>query len=112
MTTEVDLRLAGTKTYSRHYCQRQHRSFRTLAQCIWPRAAWISGDAALALVSYCGAVTTVSLHRSIDDAECSRVHIDRGGCGHACVKHHELIRLVDPGAAEPGERRRRGRSSR
>jgi hypothetical protein len=85
------------KVYSRHYCRRRHRSYRTAAACIWKRAAWIAGDGPYASVSYCG-VLTVALYPTADEALAAKRFIDRLACGHRCRREsgHEVVHLLDP----------------
>lgn len=80
------------KTYSRHYCERQHRSYRTVAKCLWPRAHWIAGSGPYATVAYCRALT-VELWPDRDAAELAMRTMAVTGCGGACGKRHDLIRL-------------------
>lgn len=96
------------KLYRFHNCNRHHRSYRTLAKCVWRRAAWISGDGPYALVAYCGE-TTVTLWSSAEAARTGhedgggwcmgKEFIDRYKCGHACIRHHIIVRLADPAYA-------------
>jgi hypothetical protein len=80
------------KVYRRHYCDSRHRTYRTLARCIWPRAEWVSGDGPYASVSYCR-VLTVELHQTAETAEKALRLIDQIACGGRCYGRHELIRL-------------------
>lgn len=86
------------KVYRRHQCNRRHRTYRTLAECIWPRAAPIIGEGEYATVSYCAhgphdRAVTVQLHATLDDANAAKEFIDRTGCGGRCTRQHEIIRL-------------------
>lgn len=36
------------KTYRRHGCQAKHRTYKTVAKCIWPKATWVHGEGAYA----------------------------------------------------------------
>lgn len=81
----------------RHNCTRKHRSYQTLAKCIWNDSPWIVGDGPIALVS-CqprryrhGAVT---LHDDVEAALPHKRQIDDTACGGACHGDHRLIRLV------------------
>lgn len=80
------------KTYRRHRCERTHRTTRTFARCLWPRAHWILGDGQYASVSYCRGVTTV-LHATAEQAEAAKRVIDATACGGACSRRHDVIRL-------------------
>lgn len=79
-------------TYRRHNCARAHRSYRTFAKCVWPRAAWISGTGAFAVVAYCR-VTTITLHANANAAQEALATINATGCGGRCSRHHKLLRL-------------------
>lgn len=108
------------KVYRRHYCARQHRSYRTFARCVWPRAAWVAGDGPYAVVAYCK-VTTVTLHATYERAAEAKAAIDSGACGGRCIQRHEVLyldtgeqprRTTDPIPYEmsrPTERRRNAR---
>jgi hypothetical protein len=83
------------KTYRRHNCSRRHRTYRTLANCIWPRAAWVQGDGAYASLAHCH-VLTVWLYDTLEEAEHAKWFIDWHGCGGKCSNHHEIVCLVAP----------------
>lgn len=78
--------------YRRHNCIRRHRTYRTFAKCVWPRAAWISGNGPFAVVAYCR-VTTVTLHTTASAAQNAIWTINSTGCGGRCSRHHKLVRL-------------------
>lgn len=80
------------KTYRRHGCTRRHRTYRTLATCMLPTAAWIVGEGPFAVIAWCG-TPTVSLHRDESDARQAFDFIDAHGCGGRCTRHHEIVRL-------------------
>ncbi|MEU5624243.1 hypothetical protein [Streptomyces tendae] len=82
------------KTYRRHNCTRTHRTWTTLAKCIWPRATWIHGNGPYASVARCGRGTTVQLCTSPEDAQEMKDAIDSTGCGGRCMRRHELIQLT------------------
>lgn len=91
------------KTYRQHYCGRTHRTFGTLARCIWRRAVWVTGNGPYATVARCR-VLTVQLHPTQEAAEAAKRVIDSSGCGGACPCNgngHDLVRLVAPDEAEP-----------
>ncbi|MFD9616668.1 hypothetical protein ACFWB2_05155 [Streptomyces virginiae] len=92
------------KVYRQHYCERNHRSYRTFAQCAFSSADWVkafdAGDELpYALVTYCrknyrfGDQRKVSLWTSRENAEIGKEGIDRSGCGGGCSRRHEIIRL-------------------
>lgn len=83
------------KTYRKHNCTAKHHRYETFAKCIWRRAAWVTGEGPYVTVTHCTALT-VMLHPTIDDARQALKFIDDLGCGHACRKDHDLIRLVLP----------------
>jgi hypothetical protein len=80
------------KTYRRHYCERQHRHYRTTAVCLWPRAIWITGEGPYATLAWCR-VLTVALHQDIDTAREAQAFIDKYACGGQCYRRHEIIHL-------------------
>jgi hypothetical protein len=81
------------KTYRRHYCERVHRTPRTMAKCIWGRrAAWIVGEGPYAVLAWCR-VLTVTLHATHNDALGAKRAIDLSACGGRCTGRHEIIQL-------------------
>jgi hypothetical protein len=91
------------KVYRRHCCERSHRTYRTLAKCIWRRAAWIAGEGPFALLAWCRALT-VTLHATHDDALEAKRTIDLSACGGRCTGRHEIIRL-DRGRGDTDDHR-------
>jgi hypothetical protein len=83
------------KTYYRHYCARRHRSYKTLAGCLWPSAVWIKGEGSYAVLAHCKRLT-VTLHDGADGALAAKRRIDDFGCGGRCVNEHEVIYLAHP----------------
>lgn len=87
------------KIYSQHNCARKHRSYMTLAKCVWPKAVWVAGeDGPYATVSRCPSSgnpvgLTVELHASRDAAVAALQLIDETACGGSCRGLHELIEL-------------------
>lgn len=81
--------------YRRHNCDRRHRLYRAMANCIWPRAHWIIGEGPYASVSHCRG-TTVELHQTAESAEKAKRTIDASACGGACSRRHKVIALVLP----------------
>ncbi|CAN5873899.1 hypothetical protein BH23ACT5_BH23ACT5_09900 [soil metagenome] len=78
-----------------HNCGTQHRTYRTLAKCIWKTAHWVDGEGHLALVSYCPSgpyeqAITVTLWTDHESAERQKVMIDRTDCGGRCRGQHEI----------------------
>jgi hypothetical protein len=101
VTRAADRPVAPPKTYRRHNCKRRHRSYRTLANCMWPRAVWVNGDGPYATLARCR-VLTVALHASLDAAHAAKRAIDQWGCGGRCPctgAGHELVRLASPAEA-------------
>lgn len=78
--------------YRRHNCTRKHRTTRTLAACMFPRAAWVTGQGTFAVLAWCR-VLTVTLHESESAATTNREWIDSTGCGGRCARRHEVARL-------------------
>jgi hypothetical protein len=77
---------------------------RTAARCIFPRSIWISGgkglqDHAYALLAHFhrrkSGGLTVTLWRTLAEAEQSKAFIDRLGCGGGCYRDHEIVVLRD-----------------
>ncbi|WP_409186711.1 hypothetical protein F9C11_21720 [Amycolatopsis sp. VS8301801F10] len=86
------------KIYRKHNCSAKHRTWRTLAACMWPQAAWISGEGQYATVSRCSEsavrqVVSVALHDDLAKAKEALDLINATACGGRCVKDHELIKL-------------------
>lgn len=90
------------KVYRRHNCAKNHRTFRTLAECIWPRAVWVKGEGQYACLSWCssgprpGPALTITLWDELREAEGAKEFIDDFGCGGKCAgpDKHEIIRLA------------------
>lgn len=91
--------MPGIKAYSQHKCTRQHRTYKAFAKCVWPKAAWISGEGPYATVTRCPhsvnlrGVITVMLHKSVEVAQHALREVNNTGCGGQCIKKHELIEL-------------------
>lgn len=83
------------KHYRLHNCSAKHRSFRTLAACVWRRTCWIRGTGPYATVAYCRS-TSVQLHDTREEAEGSLAFINELACGGFCRKDHHLVKLVLP----------------
>jgi hypothetical protein len=82
-----------------HDCGVRHRTWKVLAQCEWPRAAWVSGSGPWAFLSRCphgphDDVLTVTLCRTEGSALAYRGQMDLMGCGGRCEGRHEVVRLV------------------
>jgi hypothetical protein len=83
----------GVKTYREHRCSSRHRSYPTMARCVWPRAAWIMGNGEWAAVSRCRRSDfSVSLFEARAEAE-EDLQLP---CGGSCCGEHEVIRIVLP----------------
>ncbi len=89
--------MSAIKVYRRHNCESRHRTFRTLAKCIWPEARWVLGDGPYATAAYCHG-TTVMLHPTSEQAESALTAIRSFGCGGGCTRRHDLVVLVLPDA--------------
>lgn len=85
---------SALKVYRNHYCERQHRSYRALAGCIWKRSrpAWITGEGPFALLAWCR-VLTITLHPTEAAARQAKARIDATGCGGFCSNRHEIVRI-------------------
>jgi len=68
-------------------------SYAQIAKRKWgKKAAWIHGTGRYALLAWCG-VLTVILPDDLAKAKARKRIIDKGGCGHACVRNHEIVDL-------------------
>lgn len=76
----------------KHRCGVSHRSYRTLAKCLWPRSCWVAGTGRYASVAYCR-VTTIELHETLESAEKAKATIDRLACGGLCYGSHRIVDL-------------------
>tara|TARA_Y100000310_G_C20065887_1_gene527116 strand:- start:269 stop:493 length:225 start_codon:yes stop_codon:yes gene_type:complete len=56
------------------------------------RSEWISGDGQYALLAWCR-VLTVTLWKTLTEAEESKKIIDKYACGGVCNRNHEIINL-------------------
>lgn len=75
-----------------HPCSVRHKSWRTIAKCLWSDANWVSGEGCYALVAACRG-TTVTLWTSRIQAEASKRAIDSTACGGGCTRQHEIVEL-------------------
>jgi hypothetical protein len=85
--------------YRRHNCDRRHKTYRTAAGCIWPRAEWIDGRGPFAVLAYCR-VLTVTLHQTAESAQRALALINSDACGGLCHNAHGIVQLhrsVAPG---------------
>jgi hypothetical protein len=88
------------RVYRRHNCERSHRSYVSLAKCIWPHHVWIDGDGPFASVAYCQTPSvryrtiSVLLHATEAQARESLRLIDEAACGGGCQRDHALVKLV------------------
>lgn len=92
------------KIYSRHRCERKHRTTMTLAKCMFPRAVWINGRGSIALIAWCRQ-PSITLWEHTADAVGSKEFIDATGCGGGCNRRHEIVLLTDPAKAVPSIRK-------
>jgi hypothetical protein len=75
-----------------------------MAQCVWERPIWVTGEGPYASVSYCQTPSypertiTVMLHADEAAARRALEAIDSGACGGGCCGPigHALVRLVLP----------------
>lgn len=88
--------------WSLHNCERKHRTYDTLARCMWNRGTiWVHGEGPYATVSECGKggrwpYRTVMLHETLEEAQDACRIIDASACGHACQRAHKIIQLELP----------------
>lgn len=83
----------GRRVIIRH-ASHGHRTYRTLAECRWPRAAWVAGKGPFALVAFCD-VPTVTLHETRESALASKRTIDDSACGGRCYRAHRIFDLSE-----------------
>lgn len=87
-----------------HHCGRTHRGFQSLAECIWPDAAYITGDGPYALVAHCD-MLSVALYGTAVEAGDARRRLASVGCGRTCKRRHQLAVLVEDPSLLGGRRR-------
>ncbi len=90
--------MAQYKIYRQHNCTKNHRTYRTTAQCIWKRAEWVTGEGPYAVLAHCR-VLTLTLHDTAEKAEASKAVIDSTACGGMCSGRHEVVQVMLPGGA-------------
>ena len=66
--------------------------WRRLARARWPQALWTTGAGPWAVVADCGG-TTVTLWRTVPEAEAALWRIDTLGCGGRCRRTHRIVDL-------------------
>jgi hypothetical protein len=94
-----------------HHCGRTHRGFQSLAECIWPTAAYVIGDGPYALIAHCD-MLSVALYATAAEAGEARRRLTAVGCGRTCEGQHQLAVLVDdPKLLMSSPSRRRGADS-
>jgi hypothetical protein len=85
------------KYYRIHNCAKSHKSFRTLANCIWKRAHGVSGEGSFALLHKCGHYHGGDLCVWLFPTEReARDQIPYGGCYDCNSRDYKIIRLCDP----------------
>lgn len=87
--------MASYKKYRQHYCSSSHRSYRTMAKCMWKRAVWVTGEGPFAVLAHCR-VLSVTLHKTPEAAEAAKKTIDSTACGGACNGRHEIVEVCLP----------------
>ncbi len=85
-------------------CRRRHRDWYAVASCRWKGALWITGRPtstrdAYAVVSHCRGLVTVTLWKTLEQAQEAKAMIDACACGGCCCRHHELVVMT----ANPSE---------
>lgn len=78
--------------WRRHRCNRNHRNVETFLRCAVPRCEWITGHGDFILIAWCS-TPTISRWPTLTEALDAKRGIDCGGCGHACHRAHEIIRV-------------------
>lgn len=93
------------KTYRKHKCEKNHRTYRTFAECAWGQKGIpvdAIGDGPFASVSTCARdyslpsyrrITTVYLFATAEEAARAKALIDATACGGNCRKQHEVVRI-------------------
>lgn len=81
------------KVYRRHRCASRHRTHRTLAKCMFRRAAWIAGTGPYALIAWCS-TPTITLWPTAEAAETQCRSLSRTACGGRCTGRHEVVVLA------------------
>lgn len=81
-----------------HNCERNHRTYKAFAKCVWPRAEEVVGEGRLATITRCGSggyrsYVVVHLHSDPSRAQAALDLIDETGCGGRCSRNHELVEL-------------------
>lgn len=71
----------------------RHRTYQRTAECLWPAAAWVSGEGPWAVLAHCRTLT-VTLHADLEGAEKAKQTIDDTACGGRCYHRHEIV-LID-----------------
>jgi hypothetical protein len=85
--------------------KRQPSVYQAVAERLWPKHAWITGDGPYATISLCDnydpppdyPTTTVMLHATEQDARKALEAIDRRACGGGCTRDHWLLALTETG---------------
>jgi hypothetical protein len=82
------------RRYSRHNCDKTHRTYNALARCIFrpERPYWIWGEGPFALICRCDGLT-ISLHQIEREALADKRQIDRAGCCSPCERRHEIVAI-------------------
>jgi hypothetical protein len=83
----------GTASAPCPNCGARHRTWRTLAECRWPKAIWVYGNGRWASVSDCRPAVTVELHPTRESAEQAKRIIDTTACGGRCSRQHLIVDL-------------------
>ena len=71
--------------------EHRHHTYRAVARCLLPAAAWIDGEGAWGSLAHCDGRLTVQLHKERAEAENSLREIDATGCGGGCERAHEMV---------------------
>jgi hypothetical protein len=80
-----------------HACTRTHRTLRTFAKCVWPKASQITGEGKWAAITHRADGAHISLHETSTAARDAKAAADCSGCGDHRRREAHLLRLA------PGE---------
>jgi hypothetical protein len=76
------------KTYSRHNCDRHHRTAATFIKCAIRPLAWVEGNGNYAFITWCR-IPAVSLWPTAEAAHAAAERTQV--CGGMCVRNHDVV---------------------
>jgi hypothetical protein len=80
------------KTYRRHNCAKEHRTYRTWALCKW-KVNQVWGEGEYAMLTHCDTLH-ISLWADLSGAIDEVKMWTSLKCGSRCVGSHEVVRIV------------------